>query len=200
MGKMDTALELYLGTSLAKLVELKIKYIPEPKPSRAIPGQQLCKSCKPHKQKNPYILDEAEEEEEEEENNNNNDGGGGPSVRPPKVTRLLGPSTKDRLAVTFDHMATQFEQNLATSSRGRQFHIEDRMYLLHIQRTATEYVAAHLWKQNFPITMSAWTPSQLYVVADSPKTISQTLPLSLYLAMKDYTHAKDEEREAVKHL
>jgi len=58
-------------------------------------------------------------------------------------------------------------------------------------------VAAHLRKLKFPVTVSAWTPGQLYVVADSPKTISQSLPSSLYLAVKDYTRIKDEEREAV---
>lgn len=35
------------------------------------------------------------------------------------------------------------------------------------------------------------------MVADSPKTIAETLPLSLYLAVKDYTRITDEEREAI---
>lgn len=45
--------------------------------------------------------------------------------------------------------------------------------------------------------MSAWVPGQLYVVADSPRTILQSLPSSLYLAVKDYTRIKDDECEAV---
>ncbi|KAG2129391.1 hypothetical protein BD769DRAFT_1387344 [Suillus cothurnatus] len=224
MGEMDAALESYLGSrfsagdweeprrllfsgdgddaqSLANLMELKIKYVPEPEPSCAIPVQQLRKPLKPRKQKNPYILDEAEEEDEDEDEDEEEDEEdvGSPFVRSPKVTRFLNPSAKDRLAATFDDMATRFKQNSATSSHGRQFPIEDRMYLLHVQipGTATEYVAAHLRKLKFPVTVSAWTPGQLYVVADSPKTISQSLPSSLYLAVKDYTRIKDEECEAV---
>ncbi|KIK35767.1 hypothetical protein CY34DRAFT_95509, partial [Suillus luteus UH-Slu-Lm8-n1] len=38
---------------------------------------------------------------------------------------------------------------------------------------------------------------QLYVLADSPKTISDSLPFSLYLAVKQYVRISDEEREAV---
>ncbi|KAG2029901.1 hypothetical protein BDR03DRAFT_1017784 [Suillus americanus] len=72
MGEMDAALESYLGSrfsagdweeprrllfsgdgddaqSLANLMELKIKYVPEPEPSRAIPVQQLRKPLKPCK-------------------------------------------------------------------------------------------------------------------------------------------------------
>jgi hypothetical protein len=45
--------------------------------------------------------------------------------------------------------------------------------------------------------MSAWIASQLYVVADSPRMITKSLPLSLYLAVKQYTHIMEEEREAV---
>jgi transcription antitermination factor NusG len=45
--------------------------------------------------------------------------------------------------------------------------------------------------------VSAWIPGQLYVVADSPKTISQSLTSSLYLAVKDYVRITDEERDAV---
>ncbi|KAG1718645.1 hypothetical protein EDD22DRAFT_855345, partial [Suillus occidentalis] len=54
-----------------------------------------------------------------------------------------------RLAATYDDMATRFERNATTLSHGHQVLIEDRMYLLHVQRTSTEYVAAHLRKQNY---------------------------------------------------
>jgi hypothetical protein len=72
MGEMDAALESHLGSrfsaedwveprrllfsgdgddaqSLTNLLELKIKYVPEPKSARAIPVQQLRKPRKLHK-------------------------------------------------------------------------------------------------------------------------------------------------------
>ncbi|KAG1763902.1 hypothetical protein EV702DRAFT_1205303 [Suillus placidus] len=189
MGEMDTALESYLGRrfsaedweeprrvlfsgdgddaqSLANLNELKLKYVPEPEPSRAIPIKQLCKLRK----KNLYILDEAEEEEEEEEEEED---GGGPSVRSPKVIRSLGPSAKDRLAATYDNMATRFERNATTPSHGRQVLIEDRMYLLHVQ------MLQNMLLHTFGIKIFL-------------------LPCQLgYRGPVDYTCIKDDEREAV---
>lgn len=47
------------------------------------------------------------------------------------------------------------------------------------------------------MTVSAWVAGQLYVVADSPRTIATSLSLSLYLAVKQYTLIAEEEREAV---
>ncbi|KAG2127247.1 hypothetical protein DEU56DRAFT_915790 [Suillus clintonianus] len=94
-------------------------------------------------------------------------------------------------------MATRFERNPTTSSHGRRPSTESRMYLLHVQRTATEYIAAHLRGKKFPVTVSAWIPGQLYVVSDSPKTIAHSLPSSLYLAVKEYIRITDEERKAV---
>ncbi|KAG2151803.1 hypothetical protein BD769DRAFT_1380674 [Suillus cothurnatus] len=226
MGEMDAALESHLGSrfsaedwveprhllfsgdgddaqSLTNLLELKIKYVPEPKSAWAIPVQQLRKPRKLHKQKNPYILDEADEDDDDDDDDDDDEEeeeateGGGSSGGFAKVTRLLGPSAKDKLAATFDDMVARFEQNPASSSRGRQLPTEDRMYLLRVQRTATEYIAAHLRKRKFSVTVSAWIPGQLYVVADSPKTISQSLTSSLYLAVKDYVRITDEERDAV---
>lgn len=63
--------------------------------------------------------------------------------------------------------------------------------------TTTEYIAEHLRKKEFPVVVSAWVAGQLYVVADSPKTIAGSLPLSLDLAVKDYVRITEEEREAV---
>ncbi|KAG2744347.1 hypothetical protein P692DRAFT_20745766, partial [Suillus brevipes Sb2] len=59
------------------------------------------------------------------------------------------------------------------------------------------YVAEHLRKKEFRVTVSAWIAGQLYVLADSPKAISDSLPFSLYLAVKQYVRISDEEREAV---
>ncbi|KAG1811296.1 hypothetical protein EV424DRAFT_1542578 [Suillus variegatus] len=52
---------------------------------------------------------------------------------------------------------------------------------------------------NFPVTVSAWSAGQLYVVADSPAMIAKSLPLSLYLAVKEYSRIAKEEHEAVEH-
>ncbi|KAG0698977.1 hypothetical protein DFH29DRAFT_877626 [Suillus ampliporus] len=64
-------------------------------------------------------------------------------------------------------------------------------------RNVTDYIAQHLRKKNFCVTVSAWLAGQLYLVADSPKTIAKSLSLSLYLTMKKYIYIPDEEREVV---
>ncbi|KAG1802905.1 uncharacterized protein HD556DRAFT_1437964 [Suillus plorans] len=90
---------------------------------------------------------------------------------------------------------------------------DGRMYLLHAQHKSfyrchvvlhssmignvTDYIAARLWMKNFVVKVSAWIPGQLYVVADSPKTITNSLTSSLYLAVKQYVLISDEERETV---
>jgi hypothetical protein len=66
-----------------------------------------------------------------------------------------------------------------------------------ITGNVTDYIAAHLRKQKFSIKVSAWIAGQLYMVADSPKTIAKSLPFSLYLAVKQYVRISDEEREVV---
>lgn len=70
-------------------------------------------------------------------------------------------------------------------------------YQSSITGNVTDYIAKHLWKNNFRVTVSAWIAGQLYVLADSPKTISDSLPFSLYLAVKQYVHISDEEHAAV---
>ncbi|KAG1730044.1 hypothetical protein EDD22DRAFT_853049 [Suillus occidentalis] len=204
LPEMDNVLEVYLGDrysaddwveprhllfsgdednakSLENLTVLRKMYFPDPpaKSSRTDVGlskPQVKKSQRLSKAAYKYILHEAEEEEEEEEEE-----GDEVSGRSLKSMCLPGPSATQRLAATFDHMATQFEQNPHTSSQG----------------TTTEYIAEHLWKRSFPVIVSVWIAGQLYMVADSPKTIAEALPLSLYLAVKDYIHIMDKEREAV---
>ncbi|KAG1867358.1 hypothetical protein F4604DRAFT_1927661 [Suillus subluteus] len=163
------------------------------------------------KTKNSFILDMAkvgdddEEEEvgeEEEEGEEGEEGyGDGTSVGSAKVMRLARPLATQKLAATFDDMATRFEQNQHCSSQGCENAThgvpEARMYLVHVQRTTTEYVASHLRKKGFPMTISAWPAGQLYMVVDSPKTVAKSLPLSLYLAVKQYTLITEEEHGAV---
>jgi hypothetical protein len=54
-------------------------------------------------------------------------------------------------------------------------------------------------KKKIPVIVSVWVAGQLYVVADSPKMITGSLPLSLYLAVKDYIRITEEEHEVVEH-
>ncbi|KAG1779355.1 hypothetical protein EV702DRAFT_1195318 [Suillus placidus] len=75
--------------------------------------------------------------------------------------------------------------------------IQSRMYLLLVYRTSTRYIAEHLRSKGFPVIVSLWAQGQLYVVSDSPRTISLSLPTSLRPSVKEYIYISDEEREAV---
>ncbi|KAG1765585.1 hypothetical protein EDD22DRAFT_845374 [Suillus occidentalis] len=161
------------------------------------------------KSKNPYLdlaaADEEKEEEEEEEEENHNK----PS-EPWKVTSLPGLSSATRFTAAINKITNQFEGTQPSPSQDCQTiptlisgliplaGLQDRrMYLLHIQRNVTDYIAAHLQRKKFAVKVSAWIAGQLYVVADSPKTIADSLPFSLYLTMKQYLVITDEEREMV---
>ncbi|KAG1879005.1 uncharacterized protein F5891DRAFT_1204399 [Suillus fuscotomentosus] len=159
---------------------------------------------------NPYLDIEAGEESEEESEDDDGGGGGGgcPSVQWQKATHIPGRSAIDKLAVAIDDIFNRYEEHAPTSSGNRvpgsiplaslQLPAaKSRMYLLHVQRTAAEYIRSHLRNQGFPVIASAWVPGQLYVVADSPKTISESLPISHSLAMKQYIRILQEECEAV---
>ncbi|KAG2048984.1 hypothetical protein BDR06DRAFT_1012511 [Suillus hirtellus] len=170
--------------SLRNLSVLWKTYIPDPlekssmrmsasRKHACLPSSCVRKLHKPSDAVRMCISHEAEvgdEEEEEEEEGY----GDGMSMQSPKVTCLPGPSAKQRLAVTFDEMATHIEKNPASSSKSLQAP-----------------------RKQFPITVSAWLAGQLYVVADSPKSIADTLPSSLYHAVKQYLRITEEEHEAV---
>ncbi|KAG1856567.1 hypothetical protein C8R48DRAFT_775969 [Suillus tomentosus] len=197
--------------SLENFTKLWKTHIPNPpeKSSVSIPASRrngyssssrAQKSRKLSKAASKFIADKADvgDDEEEEEEYDGEDWDG-PSTQSPIVTSLPGTSAKRRLAATFDDMATRFEQHLPSSSEDNLAYRspESRMYLLHVQRTTTQYVADHLRRKEFPVIVSAWSAGQLYVVADSPATIAKSLPLSLYLAVKEYSRIAEEEREAV---
>ncbi|KAG1787811.1 uncharacterized protein HD556DRAFT_1448317 [Suillus plorans] len=155
---------------------------------------------------NPYIVIEASEDEDEDDE-------GGDFERSQIAIHVSGPSAKERLAKRFDDLASKFEENSSHSSQGRRaltskaasipssltnvLAPENKMYLLDIQRTATEYIAEHLRSQKFSVTLSTWVAGQLYVVADSPKTICEALPTSHSLAVKQCLRITEAEREAV---
>ncbi|KAG1749186.1 hypothetical protein EDD22DRAFT_958089 [Suillus occidentalis] len=203
LSEMDDALVAYLGDryseddwveprrllfygdddndeSLRVLTALWKTYIPDP-------PTQTSRSHKSNKHKNIYLLDEAEEgdddeEDEFEEGDDDEEGHEeGMSVWLPKVTRMQGPSAKQRLAATFDDMASWFEQN-SQSCKDRTYRApESRMYLLDVQRTVVEYIADHLRKKKFPVTL----PSHIPCLSRS------TLP------SKSTAAITDEERGAV---
>ncbi|KAG1803418.1 uncharacterized protein BJ212DRAFT_1487019 [Suillus subaureus] len=159
-----------------------------------------------NKRSNPYIVTEADKKEEDEEDEEDEEGS---SVWLPTVTCLSGPSAKGRLAAAFDNIYDRIQENPPSSSEGRHachckatsspWAIEGRMYLLHIQRNGTDYIAKHLQSQGFLITVSGWVAGQLYVVADSPRTITALLPSSHSFAIQEYVRISEEERQAVEH-
>ncbi|KAG1895209.1 uncharacterized protein F5891DRAFT_984416 [Suillus fuscotomentosus] len=214
--------------ALANLYALKAKHIPLPSSSSRVnsrlsstPIQQPRKRPQsrtdsstrvqqPRKRlkRNPYIITEADESEREEVDVEDEvEVEDAPSVRLPKVAHFSGPSAKDRLASAFDNIFDRIGErrsfSLETHScKAASFSraIEGRMYLLHVQRNGADYIAEHLRSQGFPVTVSAWAAGQLYVVADSPKAISTSLPASHSFAVKQYIRISDEERQAVEHL
>ncbi|KAG2115475.1 hypothetical protein DEU56DRAFT_761668 [Suillus clintonianus] len=150
--------------------------------------------------------EDAEEDEESEAEDHDHDG----LSDLWKVTSMPGSSSAARFAAVIDGMTHRFEATQRSSSH--DYHAipssisdlipsvglqDGRMYLLHVQRNVTDYITAHLRKRKFDVKVSAWIAGQLYMVADSPKTIAKSLPFSLYLAVKQYVRISDEEREVV---
>ncbi|KAG1825226.1 hypothetical protein DFJ58DRAFT_849591 [Suillus subalutaceus] len=132
--------------------------------------------------KNPY-LDLAAED-----NNNNKDDdeeGGGRGRRRRRRTTTINPQSPGRFEGT-QPSSSQDHQTIPTSISGLipLAGLQDgKMYHLHVERNVTDYIAAHLWRKKFAVKVLAWLAGQLYVVADSPKTIADSLPFSLYLTI-----------------
>ncbi|KAG2057302.1 hypothetical protein BDR06DRAFT_969491 [Suillus hirtellus] len=128
---------------------------------------------------NPYLDlyagedddDKEEKEEKEDQEEDLNDEGKGDNDHTQKIMCLPGSS----LATSCSSFVSFVRKDVPPSWN------------------VTDYVAKHLQKNNFHITVSAWIAGQLYVLADSPKTISDSLSFSLYLAVKQYVHILDEE-------
>ncbi|KAG1809292.1 uncharacterized protein BJ212DRAFT_1302541 [Suillus subaureus] len=153
--------------------------------------QPLCKPTKHLQLKNPYLdlyagedddkeeveegfndegkEDAGEDDDEEEVEEDFNDEGKEDNNHVWKVMHLPGLSSAARFTAIINHLA----------------------------RNITDYVAKHLQKKELCVIVSAWIAGQLYVLADGPKTISDSLPFSLYLTVKQYVHISDEEHEVV---
>ncbi|KAG1793341.1 uncharacterized protein HD556DRAFT_1443775 [Suillus plorans] len=165
---------------------------------------------RPRPRKNMYLNIEANEgdskEEEEEDGDYDTQDQVGSSAQSLKVTSIPGPSAKDTLSKKIDEIYNNATK-VSSSSRSRISHraawspatLESRMYLLHVHRTATVYIAEYLHGKGFPVTMSPWLPGQLYVVSDSPRTIASSLPASHKFSVKDYYRISDEEHVMVEH-
>ncbi|KAG1843865.1 hypothetical protein C8R48DRAFT_780521 [Suillus tomentosus] len=151
---------------------------------------------------NHFIDDQARESNDED---NEVEDRNGPSVKTSDVASLPGSSAKSRLATAIDDIVGRYQKKPSDFSRGRLPHkaawfpstIENRMYLLLVHRTAPQYIAKHLQSKGFTATVSAWVPGQLYVISDSPKTISASLPPSHSLSVRQYLCISEEEHEAV---
>ncbi|KAG1797622.1 uncharacterized protein BJ212DRAFT_1305940 [Suillus subaureus] len=180
----------------------------------------LSSSCRgrshgpPKSTHNPYIIVEASEDEDEnDDEEEDNEDEGRQLEQSQKVMHSLGLLAKERLAKKINDLANRFKENLGNSSQGhcaltsratsiplsalKALAPQSRMYLLYIQRTAMEYITEHLQSQNLPITILAWVAGQLYIVADSPKMICDSLPTLHSLAIKQCLCITDAEREAV---
>ncbi|KAG1800481.1 uncharacterized protein HD556DRAFT_1439316 [Suillus plorans] len=197
--------------AMNNLMALKRRYIPEPSVSSST---LVATFASKRKQVKHCIFidreagegdDDEEEEEEEEEEGDEYD----LPPRPRKVTTLPGQSAKHTLSKKIDEIFNAYDaQACASKPPGRLGRIpyraawssdtiDNRMYLLNVHRTVTDYVAEHLRSKKFSVIVSPWVPGQLYVVSESPRAIASSLPISHKLSVKDYFRISDEERAIV---
>ncbi|KAG1881538.1 hypothetical protein C8R48DRAFT_766558 [Suillus tomentosus] len=204
--------------SLVNLNRLMARHVPPAPPSPASKmvnrlsnsrrkrSHGLCKSTH-----NPYIIMEAEDDDED--GSDEEEAWRSESEQLQKAICVSGPSAKEKLAKKIDNLANRFKESLGNSSQCRHgltsraasiplSSLEvsapsSRMYLLHIQRTAVEYIAEHLRNQKFSVTVSPWVAGQIYVVADSPRSVCDSLPASHGLTVKQCLRITDAECEAV---
>ncbi|KAG1742174.1 hypothetical protein EDB19DRAFT_1907640 [Suillus lakei] len=164
------------AVSLQNFRLIRLKYLLNP-PSIRHP---------PHQPKNPFLNLKAGDD-------NDND-----NVL--SITQL--PAPKHMLLSTIDKLQDQFEAGMPSSLRVRTttpspLQIQSRMYLFHVYRSVTLYIAKHLEKMGMPITLSPWSTGQLYVVSDSPKTILASLPHTHQLSVIKWVHISEEEQAAL---
>ncbi|KAG1894033.1 uncharacterized protein F5891DRAFT_1195724 [Suillus fuscotomentosus] len=137
------------------------------------------------------------------------EGDSGPSTWLLNVTCLPGPAAKHTLAAAINNIT---DKQLLSPPRPFKAgcicylsivgpYLRSQSRVTHcISGTSTQYIAAHLRRKGFPITVLLWGQGQLYVVSDSPRTISLSLPTSLHPLVKEYLYISDAEHEAVKHV
>ncbi|KAG2136428.1 hypothetical protein DEU56DRAFT_756334 [Suillus clintonianus] len=187
--------------SLSNLLEVKRKYIPDLSSSTiASSSTSAAAPTRPRSRrpKNAFVdieaeedEDEQEEEEEEEEDDLELEIPVGPSRRA-TVTQL--PAPKHKFSAAVDKLQHKYTNDAPRSS---ETYVQNRMYLFHVYRTVTQFVADHLEKQGFSVRVSPWSPGQLYIVSDSPKTILQSLPHSHSSCVTKWDRISDQESESV---
>ncbi|KAG0698589.1 hypothetical protein DFH29DRAFT_1002676 [Suillus ampliporus] len=153
--------------------------------------------------KHPYLDLKAGEDSQDEDDEAQ--GEDGPSVLSPKVTRLPGQSGQHKFAAAMSLIFDRYEGDWPRSS-GHHHHRTaqssdasmSRMYLVHVHRIAMKYIAGHLQSNGFAVTVSPWAQGKLYVVSDSPKTITASLSQSDLLHVKEYLLISEEDCEVLK--
>ncbi|KAG1721948.1 uncharacterized protein EDB91DRAFT_1256292 [Suillus paluster] len=187
--------------SLFNLLQVKAKYITDASSSSnasssTSTGSITCRR-RSRRPKNPFIDNEAEEDEEDEQEDEQEQDDleleilAGPSRRT-TVTQL--PAPKHKFSAAVDRLQDKYTDDVPRSS---ETYVQNRMYLFHVYRTVTQFVADHLEKQGFSVRVSPWSPGQLYIVSDSPKTILQSLPHSHSSCVTKWDRISEEESESV---
>ncbi|KAG1889783.1 uncharacterized protein F5891DRAFT_1198371 [Suillus fuscotomentosus] len=169
-----------------------------------------------HRLFNRFIDDQARNSDEDDAEEDIN----GSSVQVSNIMSMPGSSAKNRLAAAIDDIVGKYQEKPRYSSRGHlpykaawspstvekgciSFKFTVHLFLIlyyvthRVTKTATQYIAEHLQSKGFSVTVSTWVPGQLYVVSESPKTISAHLPPSHNLLVREYLRISEEEREAV---
>ncbi|KAG1884841.1 uncharacterized protein F5891DRAFT_989939 [Suillus fuscotomentosus] len=173
--------------SLQNFRSVRLKYVPN-NPTRS-------KDHPPRQYKSIFLDLEAGDEEDEEEEDlvfEEREDAGGVSSRSHTVMQL--PAAKHKFSTAVDRLQDKYTGDAPSSSR---IHVQAKMYLFHVQRTVTQFMADHLQRNGFIVKVSPWSPGQLYVVSDSPKTIFLCLSDTYSATVKKWDRISEEEAESL---
>ncbi|KAG1738150.1 uncharacterized protein EDB91DRAFT_1082901 [Suillus paluster] len=135
--------------------------------------------CKSHRQpcqqptpKNPFIDAEAEEGSSKDEEKGEGEEGGC-SVQSLNVTSLPGPSGKQTFFTAVDNIFDQTDafNEFLTGPPGTPAQLKVGSTCCMFRELQLVISLHSFERKGLPVTISAWTPGQLYMVSDSPKTI-----------------------------
>ncbi|KIK31413.1 hypothetical protein CY34DRAFT_19952, partial [Suillus luteus UH-Slu-Lm8-n1] len=147
---------------------------------------------------NPFLDLEADDEDDQEDYEVDERAVSRHPV-PAHVTNLPGPTHS--LASTVDELANRFQRAGPSSLRARNspphLPIRPRMYLFHVYRSLTQFIAQNLENNGLHVIVSPWAPGQLYVVSDSPKTIYASMPHSHQISVIKWSRIPEEERASL---
>ncbi|KAG2337752.1 hypothetical protein BDR05DRAFT_969863 [Suillus weaverae] len=117
---------------------------------------------------------------------------GGVSSRSHIVMQL--PAAKHKFSTAVDRLEDKYTGDTPSSSI---IHVREKMYLFHVHRTVTQFMADDLQRNGFSVKVSPWSPGQLYVVSDSPQTIFLSLSDAYSSAVKKWDRISEEEAESL---